>query len=38
MALNEGFTNPRKIVADSEFASLRGMPAFDQLLAAQRTQ
>jgi tetratricopeptide (TPR) repeat protein len=35
MALNEGFTNPRKIVADSEFASLRGIPAFEQLLAAQ---
>ena len=38
MALNEGFTNPKKIEADSEFASLRGMPAFDQLLASQRQQ
>ncbi|MGA2673776.1 MAG: tetratricopeptide repeat protein [Terracidiphilus sp.] len=38
MALNEGFTNPKKIVADSEFASLRGLPAFDQLLAAQGVQ
>jgi tetratricopeptide (TPR) repeat protein len=36
MALNEGFTSPKKIVADSEFASLRGVPAFNQLLAAQR--
>lgn len=35
MALNEGFTTPKKIVADSEFASLRGIPAFEQLLAAQ---
>jgi tetratricopeptide (TPR) repeat protein len=35
MALNEGFTNPKKIVADSEFASLRGLPAFEELLAAQ---
>jgi Flp pilus assembly protein TadD len=35
MALNEGFTNPKKIVADSDFASLRGIPAFEQLLAAQ---
>lgn len=35
MALNQGFTNPKKIVADSEFASLRGLPAFEQLLAAQ---
>jgi tetratricopeptide (TPR) repeat protein len=38
MALNEGFTNPKKIVADVEFASLRGIPAFEQLLAAQGTQ
>jgi tetratricopeptide (TPR) repeat protein len=35
MALNEGFTNPKKIIADNEFASLRGIPAFEQLLAAQ---
>jgi tetratricopeptide (TPR) repeat protein len=35
MALNEGFTSPKKIEADSEFATLRGIPAFDQLLAAQ---
>jgi tetratricopeptide (TPR) repeat protein len=34
-ALDEGFTNPRKIVADTEFATLRGVPAFEQLLAAQ---
>jgi len=38
MALNEGFTSPRKIVADSEFAGLRGIPAFEQLLAAQHAQ
>ena len=36
LALNEGFTSPKKIVADSEFANLRGIPAFEQLLAAQR--
>jgi tetratricopeptide (TPR) repeat protein len=35
MALNEGFTNPKKIQADSDFAALRGIPAFDQLLASQ---
>jgi tetratricopeptide (TPR) repeat protein len=35
MALNEGFINAKKIAADSEFASLRGTPAFEQLLAAQ---
>jgi tetratricopeptide (TPR) repeat protein len=38
MALNEGFTSPSKIEADSEFASLRGIPAFEQLLAAQSPQ
>jgi tetratricopeptide (TPR) repeat protein len=38
MALNEGFTNPKKIEADSEFAGLRGVPAFKQLLAEQRQQ
>jgi tetratricopeptide (TPR) repeat protein len=37
MALNEGFTNPKKIIADSEFAALRGLPAFEQLMAAQGT-
>ncbi len=36
LALNEGFTNPKKIIADSEFAGLRGVPAFEQLLASQR--
>jgi tetratricopeptide (TPR) repeat protein len=38
MALNEGFTSPQKIVADNDFAILRGMPEFEQLLAAQRAQ
>lgn len=38
MALNEGFTDPKKIEADSEFASLRGVPAFEQLLASQKQQ
>jgi tetratricopeptide (TPR) repeat protein len=38
MALNEGFTNPKKIMADSEFAGLRGIPAFEQLLASQSAQ
>jgi hypothetical protein len=36
MALNEGFTSPKKIAADSEFAVLKGLPAFQQLLASQR--
>jgi tetratricopeptide (TPR) repeat protein len=38
-ALNEGFTNPKKLAADSEFATLRDVPAFQELLASQeRTQ
>ena len=35
MALNEGYTNPKKIIADEEFASLQGLPAFEELLASQ---
>ena len=35
LALNEGYTNPRKIAADVSFASLRELPAFQQLIAAQ---
>ena len=35
LALNEGYTNPKKIAADSSFASLRELPAFQQLIAAQ---
>lgn len=35
MALDEGFTNPRKIIADNEFASLQGLPDFEELLSSQ---
>lgn len=35
MALNEGYTNPKKIIADNEFATLHGLPAFEELLASQ---
>lgn len=38
MALNEGFTSPKKIIEDSEFAVLRDVPAFQQMIAAQRAQ
>jgi hypothetical protein len=38
MALNEGFTNPKKIEADGEFAGLKGVPAFRELLAEQQRQ
>ena len=36
IALNEGYTNAKKIEGDLEFAGLHGIPAFEQLLAAQR--
>jgi Flp pilus assembly protein TadD len=32
----QGFTNPKMIAADKEFAILRGMPAFEQLIANQK--
>jgi len=35
IALNEGYTNPRKLEADKAFYPLHGTPAFEQLLAAQ---
>lgn len=35
MALDEGFTSPKKIAAATEFASLRDNPDFKQMLAAQ---
>jgi tetratricopeptide (TPR) repeat protein len=38
MALNEGFTNPKKLASDQEFAGLRGFPAFEQLMAEQKSQ
>jgi tetratricopeptide (TPR) repeat protein len=37
-ALDEGFTNPQKVIADSDFASIRGIPEFEQLLNSQRPQ
>jgi len=37
-ALDEGFVTRKKIASDSEFASLRSNPAFQQLIAEQRTQ
>jgi Tfp pilus assembly protein PilF len=38
MALNEGFTNAKKLAADEDFTSLRSNPAFKQLLADQQQQ
>jgi tetratricopeptide (TPR) repeat protein len=38
MAINEGFVTPKKIALDQEFAALRDVPAFQEMLAAQRVQ
>ncbi len=38
LAMSEGFTTPKKIAEDSSFARLRGNPAFQQLIAEQRSQ
>ncbi len=35
MAMDEGYTNPKKVASDMAFASLRGNPDFKQLLATQ---
>jgi Flp pilus assembly protein TadD len=35
MALNEGFTNPKKIFEDGQFAALRDMPAFQAMMSEQ---
>jgi tetratricopeptide (TPR) repeat protein len=38
LAINEGFITPKKVATDNEFAGLRNLPAFKQMLALQRTQ
>jgi tetratricopeptide (TPR) repeat protein len=38
MAINEGFTTPKKVAADQEFSALRGVPAYEQMIAAQGSQ
>lgn len=35
LALNEGFTTPKKILADAELATLHDNPDFQQMMAAQ---
>lgn len=35
LALNEGFTTPKKVIADVEFYPLHKMPAFVQMMQAQ---
>jgi tetratricopeptide (TPR) repeat protein len=38
LAMNEGFTNVRKIASDESFASIRDLPGFQQLIASQTAQ
>ena len=35
MALNEGYTSPKKIIADNEFASLHSLPEFQELISSE---
>ncbi|WP_263352352.1 tetratricopeptide repeat protein [Acidicapsa acidisoli] len=36
MAIDEGFTDRKKVLADKEFAGLRGLSAFEQLISEQQ--
>jgi Tfp pilus assembly protein PilF len=36
MAIDEGFTDRKRVLADKEFATLRGSSSFEQLLAEQQ--
>jgi tetratricopeptide (TPR) repeat protein len=38
MAIDEGFTDRKRVLADKEFASLHGVSAFEQLISEQRMQ
>lgn len=38
MSLSEGFASPKKIIADSEFAALQGLPEFEELMSSQTQQ
>lgn len=35
LAINEGYTSPKKIIADNEFATLHNLPAFQQLISSE---
>lgn len=35
LAINEGYTNPKKLATDGSFASLQELPAFQKMIAAQ---
>jgi len=38
LAMSEGYTSPKKVAEDSSFSPLRANPAFQKLMAEQRTQ
>jgi tetratricopeptide (TPR) repeat protein len=38
MAIDEGFTDRKRVLADKEFASLHGLSSFEQLIAEQQIQ
>jgi Tfp pilus assembly protein PilF len=38
MAIDEGFTDRKKVMADKEFASLRGVSSFEEMMSEQRAQ
>jgi len=38
MAIDEGFTDRKKVLADKEFASLRGFTPFEMLISEQQIQ
>lgn len=38
LAMNEGYTNAKKVVNDESFASIRELPGFQQLIASQTPQ
>jgi len=38
MAIDEGYTDRKKVMADKEFASLHGLSSFEQMMAEQRMQ
>jgi len=35
MSLSEGYASPKKIIEDNEFATLQGLPEFDELISSQ---
>jgi Tfp pilus assembly protein PilF len=38
MAIDEGFTDRKRVLADKEFASLRGLSSFERMLSEQQMQ